>query len=134
MERSKLMAMEQAQSQLDTIVALWDAQSWATDPNRRDQAKPCQDTWEVIQSYDMTDPDDSANREAVSDGVWDAIMNLPLSRASITGTWIDGEEPQATSFRIPLCLGGPSVWMCGEFDERSCATSTPCANCRLMEP
>ena len=75
-----------------------------------------------MQDYDLYDPDDAASdRQGASDGVWDVIMNLPLSRASISGTWVDGDEPQASHFRIPLCLGGPSVWICGEFDERGYA-------------
>ena len=119
MERSKQQALEQAKAKCATIVALWDGISWATSPQRRYDDEPCAETLETLRDYDIWHPeDDDDTHQGLQDGIYDAICNLPLGRATVTGTWIDGEEPQAESFKIPLCFGGPNVYLCGDYDHR----------------
>ena len=107
-------ASSQARAKLSSIISLWDADNWCCTPTREGQTL-CAETQETLRDYDI-DMDESL--DAIRDQVLDAIMSMPLCRATLQGTWIDGEEVRATSFRIPLCLGGPSVFLCGEFGER----------------
>jgi hypothetical protein len=116
-----------AKAKLASIQAAYALLQWAQhrdtdltcwDDLRSSMDSTSHDILELLQDYDVAEGD--CNLDVIDDVVWQYLRNTALS-CEVRSSWYaaGSEKPDPDEFRIWLTFGGPSCFVCGDFDRSS---------------